>query len=120
MKCNNRKAMQKFYETFKETIDREFKHYKRKFGFMGLYTYEVAETMYKYGCFDIYDYDSYLTLVECGIDTKAVTEYTKVLDGGCTYKHRENLRQAYVSLVYHTLDAYNDNKLDVKAVINNG
>ena len=116
MRCNNKKAIQKFYETFKDTIDSEFQHYKREFGYMGIYNYRVAKTMYEYGCFDIYDYDLYLTLVACGIDPKPVTEYSKVLDWGCTYKHSENLRQAYISLIHHTLYAYNNNKLDVKAV----
>ena len=66
------------------------RHYKKEFG------RNVAQTIYEYGCLDCYDYDLYLTLVNLGVNTKPVKEYSKVLDWGCTYKHREAIRQEYV------------------------
>lgn len=60
---------------------------------------EYDYNIYQYGNLDIYDYDLYKRLVEFGVDTKAVQEYTKVLDFGCTYKHREDIRNTYKDLV---------------------
>lgn len=60
---------------------------------------EYDFNIFQYGCLDIYDYDLYKRLNDFGVTTKAVTEYAKVLDSECTYKHRENIRQAYKSLV---------------------
>lgn len=112
MRTNNLKACQKFYDIFSETINGEYEHYRKEFKF------RVGRVMYEYGCFDIYDYDLYKTLIECGIDTKAVTEYTKVLDWGCTYRHRENIRNTYVNLVTNTLRYYRQGKLKIMEGVN--
>lgn len=63
----------------------------------------AAQTIYLYGCLDCYDYDMYKTLVNLGVNTKPVKEYSKVLDWGCTYKHREAIRQEYVKAIMYAL-----------------
>lgn len=55
--------------------------------------------LYQYGNLDMYDYDLYERLKDFGVTTKAVKEYEKVLDYGCTYEHRENIRNTYMKLV---------------------
>lgn len=75
----------------------EVRHYKKEFG------RNTPQTIFEYGCLDCYDYDLYLTLVELGVNTKPVKEYGKVLDGGCTYKHREAIRKEYVKAIYYAL-----------------
>lgn len=75
----------------------EVRHYKKVFG------NNVAQTIYQYGCLDCYDYDLYKTLVDLGVNTKPVKEYSKVLDWGCTYKHRENIRKEYVKAIRYAL-----------------
>lgn len=57
----------------------------------------------EYGCLDCCDYDLYKTLVDLGVNTKPVKEYSKVLGGGCTYKHRENIRKEFVKAIYYAL-----------------
>ena len=73
-----------------EDINRYFKEFRYK---------EIDYNIYQYGNLDIYDYDLYLRLVNLGVDTKPVKEYSKVLDFGCTMKHRENIRNLYKRLV---------------------
>lgn len=75
----------------------EVRHYKKEFGI------NAAQKIYEYGCLDCYDYDLYKTLVELGVNTKPVKEYSKVLDWGCTYKHREDIRKEYVKAIYYAL-----------------
>lgn len=75
----------------------EVRHYKKEFG------QNVAQTIYEYGCLDCYDYDLYKTLVDLGVNTKPVREYSKVLDGGCTDKHREDIRNEYVKAITYAL-----------------
>ena len=75
----------------------EIRHYQKKFG------WNTPQTIYEYGCLDCYDYDLYKTLVELGVTTKPVREYSKVLDWGCTYKHREDIRNEYVKAIYYAL-----------------
>lgn len=75
----------------------EVRHYKKEFG------RNVAQTIYEYGCLDCYDYDLYKTLVDLGVNTKPVREYSKVLDGGCTDKHREDIRNEYVKAITYAL-----------------
>lgn len=60
---------------------------------------EYYYNIYQYGNLDIYGYDLYKRLIEFGVDTKAVKEYTKVLDFGCTYKYREDIRNICKNLV---------------------
>jgi hypothetical protein len=67
--------------------------------YMGSFYNEYDFNIFQYGNLDVYDYDLYKRLDEFGVTTKPVTEYAKVLDFGCTYKHRENIRQAYKTLV---------------------
>ena len=97
----NKKAVEKFYDLYSDKLLGEYLHYKKEFGF----DYCVAQKMYEYGNFDICDYDLYCTLVKCGVTTKPVKEFEKVLDWGCTYKHRENIRNEYIKLVYNTIKA---------------
>lgn len=75
----------------------EIRHYKKEFG------WRTPQTIYEYGCLDCYDYDLYKTLVELGVNTKPVKEYSKVLDRGCTYQHREDIRKEYVKAIYYAL-----------------
>lgn len=63
----------------------------------------IIAITYLYGCLDCYDYDLYKTLLDLGVTTKPVKEYSKVLDWGCTYKHREAIRQEYVKAIYYAL-----------------
>ena len=73
-----------------EDIKRYFKEFRYN---------EIDYNIYQYGNLDIYDYDLYLRLVNLGVDTKPVKEYSKVLDFGCTMKHREDIRNLYKRLV---------------------
>lgn len=75
----------------------EIRRYKKEFG------WNAARTIFEYGCLDCYDYDLYKTLVNLGVNTKPVREYSKVLDWGCTYKHRENIRKEFVKAIYYAL-----------------
>ena len=75
----------------------EIRRYKKEFG------RNAARTIFKYGCLDCYDYDLYKTLVNLGVNTKPVREYSKVLDWGCTYKHREDIRKEYVKAIQYAL-----------------
>lgn len=75
----------------------EIRRYKKEFG------RNVAQVIFEYGCLDCYDYDLYLTLVELGVNTKPVKEYSKVLDWGCTYKHRKDIRKEYVKAIKYAL-----------------
>lgn len=54
-----------------EDIKRYFKEFRCK---------EIDYNIFQYGNLDIYDYDLYLRLVNLGVDTKPVKEYSKVLD----------------------------------------
>lgn len=60
---------------------------------------EYDYNIYTYGCLDIYDYDLFIRLKDFGLTTKPVRECEKVLNGGCTYKHRKDIRNAYKTLV---------------------
>ena len=73
-----------------EEIKRNFKEFRYN---------EIDYYIYQYGNLDVYDYDLYLRLVDLGVDTKPVKEYSKVLDFGCTMKHREDIRNLYKRLV---------------------
>ncbi len=73
-----------------EDIRRYFKEFRHN---------EIDFNIYQYGNLDICDYDLYLRLVNLGVDTKPVKEYSKVLDFGCTMKHREDIRNLYKRLV---------------------
>lgn len=97
----NKQAVEKFYNMYNNTLLSEYSNYRNRF--KSIWT--TAQRMYEYGNFDIYDYDLYCTLVKCGVTTKPVKEFEKVLDWGCTYKHRENIRNEYVKLVYNTIVA---------------
>lgn len=75
----------------------EIRRYKKEFG------QNVAQTIYEYGCLDCFAYDLYKTLVDLGVNTKPVKEYSKVLGRGSTYKHREDIRKEYVKAIYYAL-----------------
>jgi hypothetical protein len=94
MRLNNKIVVDKMCKLIRENLSfNDFKKYIKTF------YKEYDFNIFQYGCLDIYDYDLYKRLDEFGVTTKAVTEYAKVLDFGCTYKHRENIRQAYKTLV---------------------
>lgn len=94
MRLNNKIVIDKMCKLIRENLSfNDFKKYIKEF------YREYDFNIFQYGNLDIYDYDLYERLNEFGVTTKAVTEYAKVLDSGCTYKHRENIRQAYESLV---------------------
>lgn len=100
MRISNKKVINRMAEYIMHTMDIETirKYYKE---FRGKH---IDYNVYQYGCLDIYDYDLFLRLVDLGVDTKAVTEYSKVLDRGCTMKHRENIRDLYKRLVRKAVD----------------
>ena len=75
----------------------EVRRYQKEFG------RNVAQEIFEYGCLDCYDYDLYKTLLDLGVTTKPVKEYSKVLDEGCTYKHRQDIREEYVKAIYYAL-----------------
>jgi hypothetical protein len=79
----------------------EVKRYKKEFG------YKTAQIIYEYGNLDVYDYDLFLRLKQFGVNTKPVEEYNKVLYGGCTYKHREDIRNEYIKAIKYALPYVN-------------
>lgn len=94
MRLNNKIVIDKMCKLIRKNLSfNDFKKYIKEF------YREYDFNIFQYGNLDIYDYDLYKRLDEFGVTTKAVTEYAKVLDFGCTYKHRENIRQAYRTLV---------------------
>lgn len=94
MILNNKIVINKMCKLIRENLSfNDFKKYIKEF------YREYDFNIFQYGNLDIYDYDLYKRLDDFGVTTKAVTEYAKVLDFGCTYKHRENIRQAYKTLV---------------------
>lgn len=94
MRITNKKVIEQMKNLIKESMsENDIKRYKKEF------PYEYDYNVYMYGNLDCYDYDLFERLKSFGIDTKAVTEYEKVLNGGCTYKHRENIRNTYKTLV---------------------
>lgn len=48
-------------------------------------------------------FDNYTLSQAQGRFTKPVKEYSKVLDWGCTYKHREDIRNEYVKAITYAL-----------------
>jgi len=99
MRINNQKVVKQMAEYILENMDMsEVVRYKKNFPF------EYDYNIYAYGNLDIYDYDLFKRLKYFGVDTKAVTEYEKILDGGCTHKHRENIRNTYTALVRNAVN----------------
>lgn len=95
MRINNKKVIDGMAKYIASTMHMEdIKRYFKEFGCK-----EIDYNIYQYGNLDIYDYDLYLRLVNLGVDTKPVKEYSKVLDFGCTMKHREDIRNLYKRLV---------------------
>ena len=94
MKLNNTRVIKKMKDLIRENLSlNDFQKYLKEF------KYEYDFNIFQYGNLDIYDYDLYKRLEDFGVTTKAVLEYSKVLDFGCTYKHRENIRNDYKTLV---------------------
>ena len=94
MRIRNDKVIDKMVELIKENLSlNDFKRYLSNF------PREIDYNIYQYGNLDVYDYDLYLRLKDFGVTTKSVKDFEKVLDSGCTYKHRENLRNDYKKLV---------------------
>ena len=94
MNCTNKKVINHMKELIKDCMDiSDVQKYFKTF------PYEYDFNVFQYGNLDCYDYDLFKRLKDFGVTTKAVTEYEKVLDGGCTYKHRENIRNTYKTVV---------------------
>ena len=94
MYATNKKVINKMKKLILDYMDvKEVIRYIKEF------PYELDYNIFQYGCLDCYDYDLYKRLKEFGVNTKPVTEYEKVLDFGCTYKHRENIRNLYKIVV---------------------
>lgn len=94
MIISNQKVIDRMKELIRKNVSmNDFERYVHKF------PERKDFNLYSYGNLDIYDYDLYKRLKDFGVTIKAVKEYEKVLDFGCTYKHRENIRNAYIRLV---------------------
>lgn len=94
MITSNQKVINKMKELIRENVSmNDFQRYLHDF------YREKDFNLYQYGNLDVYDYDLYKRLKDFGVTTKVVKEYEKVLDFGCTYKHRENIRNTYIKLV---------------------
>ena len=94
MNINNKKVIKAMKQYILEVMDEsEVKRYKKEFPF------ELDYNIYTYGNLGIYDYDLFKRLKDFGVTNSSVKEYEKVLDFGCTYKHRENIRKNYMYLV---------------------
>ena len=95
MRINNKKVIDGMARyIMDEMCTEDIKRYFKEFRYN-----ETDYNIYQYGNLDIYDYDLYLRLVNLGVDTKPVKEYSKVLDFGCTMKHRKDIRNLYKRLV---------------------
>lgn len=94
MRISNKKVIEQMAQLIKENLSyNDFKRYCKEF------KHELDFNIYQYGNLDIYDFNLYERLKDFGVTQKSVTEFEKVLDFGCTYKHRENLRDTYKLLV---------------------
>ena len=94
MITSNQKVINEMKKLIRENVSmNDFQRYLQDF------YREKDFNLYQYGNLDIYDYDLYKRLKDFGVTIKAVKEYEKVLDYGCTYKHRENIRNTYMKLV---------------------
>lgn len=94
MRITNKKVIDSMKELIKNSLCyNDFKRYVNEF--YNEYDYNI----YQYGNLDCYDYDLYVRLVNFRVDTKAIKEYSKVLDWGCTAGHRVRLRETYTKLV---------------------
>ena len=94
MRISNKKVIKSMAELIKNELcyDDFIRYYKE-------FQRELDFNIYQYGNLDVYDYDLFTRLQAFGVTQKSVTEFEKVLNTGCTYKHRENLRDTYKSLV---------------------
>ena len=94
MNINNKRVVNAMKQYILTQMDSsEIKKYKKAFPF------ELDYSIYAYGNLDVYDYDLFKRLKDFGVTNSSVREYEKVLDFGCTYKHRENIRESYMRLV---------------------
>lgn len=106
----NINSIKKFYEIWGDEINNNFDYLYNNRYHGNRCLSKTAKEFYETGVLDIYDYDLYLTLVKCGVNTKPVKEYKKVLDHGCTRKHRENIRNEYRKLIWNVLYNYKYHK----------
>lgn len=94
MNINNKKVIEDMKQYIFKMMDKsEILEYKKTF------PREIDYNIYTYGNLDIYDYDLFKRLKDFGVTNSSVKEYEKVLDFGCTFKHRENIRETYMRLV---------------------
>lgn len=94
MNVNNKKVVNAMKQYILEVMDKsEVLKYKKEFPF------ELDYNIYTYGCLDVYDYDLFKRLKDFGVTNLSVKNYEKVLDFGCTSKHREDIRKSYKYLV---------------------
>jgi hypothetical protein len=106
MRPSNKKVIKQMQDyilkvMYKPDIKRYFDTFPREYDF----------NIYQYVCLDVYDYDLYKRLLDFGVNTKAITEYTKVLNDGCTHKHRKNVRNTYKQVVRYAVQNIIRNKL---------
>lgn len=94
MRISNQKVIKSMAELIKQELSyNDFMRYYKEF------QRELDYNIYQYGNLDVYDYDLFTRLQSFGVTQKSVTDFEKVLDTGCTHKHRENLRDTYKLLV---------------------
>lgn len=94
MNINNKKLIKGMQNYILAVMDKsEILRYKKEF------PRELDYNIYTYGCLDIYDYDLFKRLKDLGLTNSSVKNYEKVLNFGCTYKHREDIRNNYKYLV---------------------
>lgn len=106
MRPTNKKVIKQMQDHILEVMYKsDIKRYFDDFRF------EYDFNIYQYGCLDVYDYDLYKRLLDFGVDTKPIKEYTKVLDSGCTHKHREDIRNVYKQVVRYAVINIIKNKL---------
>ena len=94
MNINNKRVVEAMKDYILAQMDvLEVKRYKKEFPF------ELDYNIYTYGNLDIWDYDLFKRLKDFGVTNSSVKNYEKVLDFGCTRKHREDIRENYKHLV---------------------
>lgn len=97
-----------FYGDVESTLN-EIRRYKKEFG-----RHNYGRVLYEYGNFDVSDCDLYQRLASLGDKHSSVRAYSKVLESGCTYKHREKLRARYIDVVTKAVEMfdYSDGTMD--------
>ena len=117
MRIRNKKVINEMANLIKENLCyNDFIRYYKEF------KSELDFNIYQYGNLDVYDYDLFTRLQAFGVTQKSVTEFEKVLNTGCTYTHREKLRDSYKLLVRYAsnylMDEIRFNRLNENDFLN--